>query len=517
MCIRSILLAALCAATLCRPAAFAAPGDDPEVLFDTLFGDRVREVTATRETDDDLALAQQLVQAAESLTEQREIVPQLCDAAYTLAIRSPLGAEVAVRSLRLLADHDPALRPRCHDRIIEALSAAFAKSRDDRRADLAAQLADALEEAADAEIDATRPGEALALYRRALTIARTNRTDGLDRLQDKSTLAVRLTQAIRQVDLLKQQLRTDPSNVDLAHRLVMAYLVRLDSPPMAWRYGFLVNDDQLRHKLRLADLDIEQLEAEQCFTLGQWYAALGADDDDQTRATMLDRALGYYRRFLVLHETPGLQRTAAELAVKQLEGQLESMQRESGVEVVRRPRRTRWRSLMPRGEKLSGWTPTKNSKAYGGAVNFENGVISLGNYGAVELPLNTRDLFFRAKVRLDAGSAYLTLRANTAGRYSCVIDSNGKVKIYRSYPAGTLKTFTLPAKPADYVDLQFGAADNHLFVLVNGKRVLHTADEYNSKPGHVALGVGADSTALFRDVEYFALTDAEIQRLRELD
>ena len=124
------------------PAIAAA--DEPANLFDTLFGEQVKAVAATRDAADDTALAMQMLETLDSLNESPDLQRLICDRAYDLALGDPEGIDAAVASMQRLAGLDPEQAIACHDRIVRALTMAHARTRGDERDAVAGRLADAL-------------------------------------------------------------------------------------------------------------------------------------------------------------------------------------------------------------------------------------------------------------------------------------------------------------------------------------------------------------------------------------
>lgn len=308
------------AAVLCAVSLTAGAEPDAERrLFDDLYAADLERVAQTPATDDDVTLARHLLSAAEHDQRPRGVSLLLARHAADLAAPDDTGFETAVAALRRLITIDPDAAAAHRERLGELLLVRYRSARADDRVAAGRLLIDHLFTAADT---ASADGDADAAtghLRQALSVVR-----AIDPAAEPAVRArldaLRVRRAVYQrIAIVRRRLQTNPQDTAAATQLIRLYVVDLDNPAAAMRYGFLV-DDALADRIRLASVDHEQISDHQAMTLGDWYASLVEHATTPLgRRNALDRARGYYALFLKLHPTDDLQRTRAALALKKLE------------------------------------------------------------------------------------------------------------------------------------------------------------------------------------------------------
>ena len=73
----------------------------------SLYGDELKRVAATRDVGDDLVLAAKLLEAARAADAQPALLAVLCEKAFDLAAEDPRGHETALAAADLLARRVP--------------------------------------------------------------------------------------------------------------------------------------------------------------------------------------------------------------------------------------------------------------------------------------------------------------------------------------------------------------------------------------------------------------------------
>ena len=86
--------------------------------FQSLFGDELKRVAATRDVVDDLALAAKLLEAARAAEAQPALLTVLGEKCFDLAAQDPKGCETALAAAELLARKVPERAEAMQERIL---------------------------------------------------------------------------------------------------------------------------------------------------------------------------------------------------------------------------------------------------------------------------------------------------------------------------------------------------------------------------------------------------------------
>ena len=316
------LLASLCICFAASPALGATEAEKAAEAFESLYGEDVKQVRATRDAADDLALAKQILKDADLAGGQPEFLALVCEKACDLAGAAAEGIETAVEAMDLLAAEVPEKAGACAERIVEIRQKHFARSRGEARTEAGEALIEALIQAAGAKAEAGDYAGATALGRRAQTVARSVKSDRKDEIE---TLLKRLASDLRvehEIEGLKALVEKDAANAAAREKLVRLYLVERDDPAAAAKWVDGVEDEDLKKYVPAAAKDVAEAPELACLELGDWYRGLGDAAPADAKAAMYVRARGYYERFLGLHGGEDLKRTAAVLALKRVEDAL---------------------------------------------------------------------------------------------------------------------------------------------------------------------------------------------------
>ena len=313
-----------CLAALAVAGAARAQEDAQEV-FDSLFAEDLKRVAATRETDDDLRLAEQLVAAAETTTGQPELLAILCEKAHELAARNPAGQETAFQAMKLLATHCPEKQADANGKLLAAARARCEAATGPERAEAAQDLLALLEPAIEAHVktgdyrgaadlckEAWQLAIAVSDFRAAVLEAR------LKRLTDLDKTAI-------QVARIRTQLDSSPNNRIARERAITLCVVDLDNPDLAATFLDESVDETLRKYVPAAAKGIDSAPELACMELAEWYEGLADTPSPTTKAALLQRAMAYYERYLELHPGPDLLATKARLAADKIQAQLDRL------------------------------------------------------------------------------------------------------------------------------------------------------------------------------------------------
>jgi len=320
-CVLCVLLA-LAAPRLCASEAEEKAAE----VFESLFGADVARVAKTRGAEDDIDLAMRLLDTARGdAADKPALVTVLCEKAFDLASDHADGYATAVSAAEFLASQVPGKAVECAERLVTVRQKQYALAAPDAKAAAAEVLVDALLGSADAQSAAGDPAGAVSACRRAEGIARAVKSDRLAAVAARREgFAHRLT-VHREIANMKALLARDSENVAARERLVRLLLVDLDDPAAAAEHLEGVQDESLTKYVPAAAKGVEAAPELACNQLGDWYRRLGGAAGKGAKAAMFARAKAYYDRFLSLHETDDLDRTAATVALKKVEAELEKL------------------------------------------------------------------------------------------------------------------------------------------------------------------------------------------------
>ena len=281
-------------------APLPAAAENANEVFQSLFGDEWKKVQATRETADDLALAQTLLAAAKTSKSQVELSELLCNQAYTLASRdtTKAGCDLAVASMKQLAELVPAKADAANDKTIAVLKARFSRAEGEEKSQIGTSLiashivqGKALESAGDFT-------GAVKQYQSAKVLSKQFTSPlaaVLDTLIDSATQRDRIERKIAQ---LEEKVAADPTNKAQRLDLISLY-VQLDKPAAAVAHAQQSGDADIAKWIPLAVKKIAEVPIEECGKLGEWYRSLAPKaENDAARRIVLNRSSLYLQRLI---------------------------------------------------------------------------------------------------------------------------------------------------------------------------------------------------------------------------
>ncbi|QNN21743.1 hypothetical protein HED60_05480 [Planctomycetales bacterium ZRK34] len=291
-----------------------AGAQDAQQIFDSLFGQRIRSVNATRDTSDDVQLASQLLDAARHSIETPKLLTLLCEEAYTLGSRDASGYETAEEAMTLLAEHVQSFQLVAAERISEMRQKEYVAQRGAERAIAGQKLVDAMVHLADIQQKSDQRTAAITL-RRAASVARAIGYDKQDELRQRLQQVIEIQNRAERLKNLKDQFAANHRDAKVAKELAEIYVVEMNDPVAAMAYVDVLNDSAWRQCLPLAAKPNNTLTEAEAEKLGDWLRSLAKPNlpADQQGA-LLDRALAAYRRYLELHPEQDLARKKMELA-----------------------------------------------------------------------------------------------------------------------------------------------------------------------------------------------------------
>lgn len=318
-------LYALLAACILIYALPVRAADKAADLFDSLYGDAYKAAVASPASDDDIKLAAQLLETANSAAaDHPDLLKLLCEKAVELGKKDPDGYPSAIGALNLLVERFPAEAFRYKPQIAELYQAWFIRARGEQKKQVGQILIGHLVTQANTERANQRFDDAEKTLRRALAVAGAVDSD-VRKSVFEMLKATRAEQEVHEdIERAKNLLKTNPADAAAKKKLLHAYLVELDQPKEAAEYADA--DPKAQAMLPLMTGDVEVLSPLAWLDLADWQSELATTaTNDAAKANMLRRAHRNYRKFLDRHADKDLSRTKAELASRKIENTLESM------------------------------------------------------------------------------------------------------------------------------------------------------------------------------------------------
>jgi len=272
------------------PAARAGPRDTAEDL-DILFGQQIRQVGSTADTDDDIALAEKLLAAARAV-EDEAFAALLADNARQLAMSDRGGRPVAIEAIRLLLALDAKLYGQHRPTLILLARKQHTEADPAVQSAAAVQLFHVLVEAAEQHADEGRWDLAGPLFRQAQAIEDDALAKHAEQLTARAEHAAQREGLFHRKVELDHQLTRRPGSADIRRELILLNLAELNDVGAA---AALVNDDvdpATAEAVRLAGRDLRQIGADEAVRLARWCLTAAQDGDlsDEAKSALLDRA-----------------------------------------------------------------------------------------------------------------------------------------------------------------------------------------------------------------------------------
>ena len=310
-----------CAAILLAAGSGAAE-ETPQQTFDSLFGDKVKEVLATKAPGDDVALATELFLSATEAKQQPELLALMCRKAYDLAWKAPGGYRIAVKAMEYLAEEVPAKAEAARDALVDVHQHRYARTIGYYRRMAAEALMEALLDAASAKAKLGKHDDAVSLAGRAYRSIGKAIPEKKDELKAALTLFQDLAKSAAKIDLLERRLKADPNDLTTRDALIHMYLVAMDDPVKALGTMTAENAETLRTYVPLAARSLEDVPPAACLEMGDWYREFWRKAGPAGKQAMLVRAKTYYQRYLAGHKTRDATIIKATLALKQVNNEL---------------------------------------------------------------------------------------------------------------------------------------------------------------------------------------------------
>ena len=311
-------------------SAIPALADEAADAFNQLYGEDLKRVAATPADADDLALAKQLLEAAGQVTNQTAFLTLLCEKAHELATKDPAGYPTAKAALDLVAANVAEKKVEPLQKMAAMYQRPYATARGDAKAKAGEALIEALKVLADAQAAAADVDGAGVTLRQALIVARRIKSESKAAVQAQLAALAARQKIEKQIAALQAKLAKDPQDTASRKEIVRLYLVQMDNPAEAAKFVDGTLDEATRRYVPAAAKPLEEAPELACKELGDWYRGL-ADQAlaPATKAAMLERAKGYYERFVDLHQADDLARAGATLMLKKVEDALAKLESKS--------------------------------------------------------------------------------------------------------------------------------------------------------------------------------------------
>ena len=316
---RMLSLTAVIGLCMSVPAA-AGPEED----FEGLFGDEARKVQASADKKDDATFAARLLKAADALADSPQSQVLLYRKAYEFGVTSPAGSGTAVAAAERLETLAPDAGPWGQMRL-KALRVLYDGSGGPAKRRVGMAYLRALTDEADAALEAGKTDPARQLYTQALQIATFLRAPQVERLVAQIREADRAGKEARQLKAelaeLVKKLMADPRDAEARTEAVHFCMIRLNDPAKAKTLLHTSVDETLRRRVTLAAGRPDEIgEPPALLDLGRWYlGTLAPAAPAYGRMPLLERALGYFNRFLDVYPRRDVSRVRAILLLEKTE------------------------------------------------------------------------------------------------------------------------------------------------------------------------------------------------------
>ncbi len=306
--------------------AIAQESDAVKQQFDQLYGSKIAAVKQTPTRNDDVDLAQKLIDDAGVVGINSPLGRVIQQQAVELAGDSAAGVELAVSIMARTLREDPEQYPDNLQKMLDLQEKRhrLASSREREAAQWA--VVATMAKLAEVKVSQGELGEAAQIYRRTLPMVR--RSKGLTDLIKGMIEELRPWEQMQtRIDKLRERLRANPDDKTAGQELVLLYLLELDNPEQAFKYSFLTADQLMKEQLRDAAKPLDSLDADAAEKLSEWYASLANGQNNVVmRRTALKRAAAALERFIAVHTATDVRRAAALIKLKGMQEEIARLQ-----------------------------------------------------------------------------------------------------------------------------------------------------------------------------------------------
>lgn len=297
----------LCAAIVSFPQASVLANEARQV-FDSLYGQKIKQAAATSDRADDIALAKDMLDVASKSKEHPALITLLSGAAHDLTSKHADGLATAVQAMQLLAEFVPDAKASAREKLIPLLTRQMAAGKPDEREQAGETLIDLLLTIGDEKIERKQYAEAAADYRRAMTVAQQRKSASVDVAKAKLEMAGSRERSVKQLARLQEKLLQDAQDNATAEEIIKLYAFQLGEPTAAVAYLNRAKDPDLLRYVTLAAKPVADISTDDCLALASWYKLAGdgaPPSQDKTLAWQAAiRYIDHFRRTYVGDDLP---------------------------------------------------------------------------------------------------------------------------------------------------------------------------------------------------------------------
>lgn len=304
--------------------------------------------TVTKQSASRAEAAKKLLAAAESLNDLPEGQIRLYEKACEYGMTSPSGYSTVLAALDLLETAVPQKISTWRDKRLDVYRGRYYRGgRAERTGNGKAFVTALLARAGECE-QAGDWADAAKHYRNASGVARTLKLDSRSDILEKIRVVESLRAVHARIAGLKGLLAKNPSAASARKRLVMIYVVDLDSPHEAAKHLGDGLDATLRKNVTLASKEAAGLADADFLTLGQWYKTLALRALAKgAKTNLLTRARDNLNMYLEVYTKQDITRLEAVKALKAVEAQLKALSASPVRKPVKPPAgKTQWINLL---------------------------------------------------------------------------------------------------------------------------------------------------------------------------
>lgn len=307
---------------IAMPAISVCHADEAAKVFESLFGEKMKKVQATPQSDDDLALVRDLLNTVATVKTETALVNVICTKAFELASRRPTGFYLASEALGLLYKNVPERRRFALEQGIAVGKKLYARGSAAERKHGSRALVSNMQLLAELQDDAGEHKACLVTLREAKQYAFAAKLDNAEEVsreyeQSQARYKLTLRRSKLQEDLLR-----DANNTTAAKELAMMYMVDFNRPAEALKYVGRADDAKLASLFKAANKSRGEQTGEEMLAVADWYRAKINQRVGNVRLLMIQRAVDGYMSYLERFKKPGLRRVQAELSMKEIKKEL---------------------------------------------------------------------------------------------------------------------------------------------------------------------------------------------------
>ena len=301
------------------PAAWGDAHSD----YKAIFGKEAAAVSSSLSKADDVVFAKKLLESAGSVSESPELQVLLYEKAFQFAAASSEGLPTALQVLDVLEGKFPDRKADWQARRLGLYHNQYTRARGEAKKAAALTYVTALMAAGDALMAAGQPAQALPHYRSARSTASYYHKEMLAEIRRKLTDAGNAALVVGKITALRSRLKTDPKDARAREDLVLLYVIQKDAPGEARDVLRDSVSESLRTHVRLAGRSADTLSEGDSLRLGDWYyKTLSLKASGSGKRVVLERARGYYERYLSQHALRDVSRFRVDSALKKITADL---------------------------------------------------------------------------------------------------------------------------------------------------------------------------------------------------